>query len=228
VIRPRTDAAFKIADLIVGKDALDDLRAEVVNAAQYAVRFGTARRADLPYMLRHQTKAAKRAAVRLQKALDRLQDVLADPDLHASLRPDGSAIKPKRLTAWREKAAAFPEQPRASARGGSGIEPKGWRERAAAFPKQAKPKRLDIDMLLKVSAAETAYRLLKRFDKKIVMTKGSAFCQVAALLYGKPKANLQNACRIVIDRWSKQKALSDLPYAAGELLRPYRVADDQH
>jgi len=200
MISRHVDTAFKIADLIAGKGPPDDLRTEVMNAAQYAVRFGTARRADLPKMLHHQTKAAKRTAVRLQKALDKLQDALADPDLHESLRPDGSGIKAKRLTAWREKAVAFRDQ--------------------------AKAKPLDVDMALKVSAAESAYQLLKRFKIKIVMTKGSTFCQVAALLYGDPKANLQNACRIVISRWSMRKT-AGLPHAVEALLRPYRV-DDQH
>jgi hypothetical protein len=230
VIRRHVDIAHKIADLIVGKNAPDPLRTEAVNAAQYAVRFGTARHADLPYMLRHQTKRAKSAAMRLQKALDRLQKVLADPDLHESLRPDDSGIKAKRLTAWREKAAAFPDPPKAKPLDPDPLKvPASVMARWAATDKaKVKRKRLDVDMLLKVSAAESAYLLLRRFDKKIVMTPGSTFIKTAALLYGKPKANLQNACRIVIDRWSKQKVLSGLPYAAETLLRPYRVADDQH
>jgi len=190
--------AFQVVALIAPDERRRD---ECLNAAHLAVKVSTARRADMPFLFHHRTKRAKRAAARLQKALDRLQDVLADPDLHESLRPGGSGIKPKRLTAWRGKAAAFRDQ----AKGG----------------------RPNVDMLLKVSAAESAYRLHQRFKKKIVMTKDSTFCRVAALLYGKPKANLQNACREVISRWSMKKTPADLPYAVEALWRPYRV-NDQH
>jgi hypothetical protein len=178
VIGRYADTAIKIADLIVGKDAPTDLRTQCINAAQVSVRVGTARREDMPAMLRAQAKPARDAATKLRKVLDRLQRVLANPDLHKSLQPDGSGIKPKRLTAWRE--------------------------RAVAFRRHAKGKAVNVDMLLKVSAAESAFRLHRVFNKKIAITPGSTFIKTAALLYGKPKANLQNACRIVISRWSRQ------------------------
>jgi hypothetical protein len=155
-------------------------RSDCVNRAHLAIKINTARREDLPYMLHHRTKRAKGAALRLQKALDRLQERLADPDLHKSLRPGGRWPKLKRLRAWRERAAAVRDQ--------------------------AKGKPLNVDMMLRMSAAESAYILLKRFNKKTAMTKGSTFCRLAALLYGKPKANLQNACRKVIYRWSMKKS----------------------
>jgi hypothetical protein len=178
-----------------------DRRNECMIRAQLSVRTGTARRADLPWMFHSGTKRAKRAATRLCKALDRLQDVLADPDLAEDLRPGGRwsvAVEAKRLARWRQQAGED-------------------RTTTLTVPRG--------DMLLKVSAAESAYRLHQRFKKKIVMTKGSTFCRVAALLYGKPKANMQNACREVISRWSMKKTLADLPYAAEALLRPYRADD---
>jgi hypothetical protein len=44
-------------------------------------------------------------------------------------------------------------------------------------------------------AVAEACKLLKRYDKRITATTRSKFCQLAALLYGDPEANLTNQCK---------------------------------
>ena len=48
-------------------------------------------------------------------------------------------------------------------------------------------------------AALLAYDLLRQFNQKISITKGSAFCKLTALLYGEPRANLQYTCRRLLE-----------------------------
>jgi hypothetical protein len=54
-------------------------------------------------------------------------------------------------------------------------------------------------------AAEHACELWQFSTKKISAAKGSKFCQLAALLYGDPKADLQYQCRKVLRSAKKVK-----------------------
>jgi hypothetical protein len=57
-------------------------------------------------------------------------------------------------------------------------------------------------------AAEEAMWLLRKYGLDVVTTKGGDFCRLAALLYGKPQADLQRHCRAALQHrgTAKQKA----------------------
>jgi hypothetical protein len=54
-------------------------------------------------------------------------------------------------------------------------------------------------------AAEEALWLLRKYGVDVVTTKGGAFCTLAALLYGKPRADLQHQCRAALHGTGKKK-----------------------
>jgi len=60
-------------------------------------------------------------------------------------------------------------------------------------------RRYPYEAMKKLAAAREAHNLLQQFHKKIAATKGSPFCKLAALLYGKPRANLQYNCRKLLE-----------------------------
>ena len=47
-------------------------------------------------------------------------------------------------------------------------------------------------------AAQEALWLMRKYRIDIVTTKGGTFCRLAALLYGKPRADLVNHCRAAL------------------------------
>jgi hypothetical protein len=80
-----------------------------------------------------------------------------------------------------------------------------WRDRAARVAYDENTRRSpQFEADLKRIAANQAYILLARFDRKISAQKeGSAFCKLAALLYGKPNDNLREPCRETLAFWKK-------------------------
>jgi hypothetical protein len=55
-------------------------------------------------------------------------------------------------------------------------------------------------------AAEEALWLMRKYGVDVATTKGGAFCTLAALLYGKPRADLQPQCRAAVRGAGKKKA----------------------
>jgi hypothetical protein len=181
----RADIAHRAVWLI---NPDESMRSACINAVHVALVQLTITDADLRYMARRQSKRAKRATDRLQKALKRLQAVLADPELPDDVRnafprpwtgPDVIGIREtdQLLTDWLNRADA------ALIRKEKLRQPKAMR---------------------KLVAAEQAFYLLKRFNRKIAITKGSPFCRLAALLNGTPKADFQFPCREVSNRLREQ------------------------
>jgi hypothetical protein len=76
-----------------------------------------------------------------------------------------------------------------------------WLKRVAGAKqiKWGKPGRFHLEVEKKLIAAKEAHSLFVLFSKrKISAAKGSDFCQLTALLYGKPEEDLQYACRQVL------------------------------
>jgi hypothetical protein len=167
VISARTSVVEQAVDLI-RPDEHD--RVECANAVHVVLTQITASDAELSQFARRRSKDARKATIRLRGAVARLQEVLADPDLPENL--GGIFRMTKDETEWRLKY---------------------WRRRiddqVRSKPKSSQPK-----VIKKILAASLAYRLLRNFDRPISCTKDGAFCQLAALLHGTPKANFTRPC----------------------------------
>jgi hypothetical protein len=186
----RTADAHRVADLIgIGPD--HPRRAECVNAVHVALLMvgGTAK--DMQRASQRKGKPGKRAAERLHKALEDLQRALQDPNLPLDLFQIGSAVP----------GTAFPH-------GISLYDLARWIEHVNEARTKADKKRYPYKALKKMTAAEEAHHLLQQFNKKVSAKKGSAFCRLAALLYGQPRANLQWRCREILS--SKSKVLNQV------------------
>jgi len=60
-------------------------------------------------------------------------------------------------------------------------------------------------------AAEEAVWLLRKYGVDVMSSKEGAFCTLAALLYGKPQADLQHQCRAALrNRGTRIRKVSDL------------------
>jgi hypothetical protein len=55
-------------------------------------------------------------------------------------------------------------------------------------------------------AAEEALWLMRKYGVDVATTKGGTFCALAALLYGKPRANLQHHCGAALHRAGKKRS----------------------
>jgi hypothetical protein len=148
-----------------------------------------ASRADLPYMLRRKSRAGKRAALRLQKVLERLRVALNDPELPDDLRliwtPHNIESETGRHTPFERFLPPMADAWMAA-----------WIGRVADAQRR-KPFSFKLDHQVKLSAAIEAHSLMEQFQQKISAKKGSAYCRLAALLYGKPDASLEHVCRNV-------------------------------
>ena len=144
-------------------------RTECVNAVHVALSMVGGHAKDLQRHSQRRGKPGKPAAERLRKALKDLQRAIGDPNLSDELR---QIISPHDLA--------------------RGI------EHVNATRIKADEKRYPYKASVKNMAAELAYGLLRQFNRKISITKGSVFCKLAALLYGEPRANLQWTCRTVL------------------------------
>jgi hypothetical protein len=118
------------------------------------------------------TKEGKGAAGRLARVLRRLMVVLKDEDLDPTLA--GAAVTRHMSPGQILDAAKYCEQVETTRTG-----------------------KLDRkDALAKRQAVQVAHDLLMKYNRAEAgdTTKGSAFCRLAALLYGKPEADLHHQC----------------------------------
>jgi hypothetical protein len=185
---------------LIDPDARD--QAQCVNAVHLALIGVNATAADLQQKFHGRTKLAKRAAGRLHKALTYLQDVLRHPDIPEDLwnifpSPDISVDGLPVQGTYSDFDFLF-EHPTLG-RGETNLLLMRWLQRANwAMRTKTDRRRFNFSAEKKLIAAEQAHRLLRQFNKKISTTKGSAFCRLAALLHGKPKADFQYPCRLVL------------------------------
>jgi hypothetical protein len=77
---------------------------------------------------------------------------------------------------------------------------KSWIERCDEM--ESEPTRLVArDDSKKTRAAERAFALLRRHGRKVVTTRDSVFCRLAAVLFGESDADLEHICREVKKRF---------------------------
>jgi hypothetical protein len=195
VISARTDTVTRAVALI-GPD--EHRRVECANAVHVALAEIKTTDADLRRAVQSQTVQAKRAAKRLRNTIARLQEILADPDLPEYLGsvfpPTCSIVDDGSVTVGREETARWLTV---------------WLKRAnAATRSEPPPFRPKVQKRL--VAAEQAHRLLHLFGRDISTTKGSAFCQLAALLHGTPKASFQRPCWLVLRDVERAKRLAEI------------------
>jgi hypothetical protein len=200
VISARTDTVHRAVALI-GPD--EHRRAECVNAVHVALTEIAGTDADLRRAFHSRTKRAKRAAKRLHKAAARLQDVLADPDLPEYL---GSFFPPAAPSTIRKTIDGrvctlmlpIPSGNDESLEWGRGETARLltlWVKRANVAGRDKSEKSFQPKALKKLLAAEQAHKLLRQFNPdNISTTEGSAFCRLAALLHGTPKAKFRSPC----------------------------------
>ena len=168
---------------LIGPD--ERRRTECVNAVKVALSVFYRQDKTLRRQHRHKKKPTQEAADRLKKALQDLERAFRDPNLSDELYailPDG---EPRRLIERFDAANAA-----GNAAANAVREKTGKKRRERLFDYRARKKE---------AAATEAHHLLRQFGKKISATKGSAFCQLTALLYGEPKANLQWTCRRLLN-----------------------------
>ena len=119
------------------------------------------------------TKAARKAAGRVASALYRLEVALKDEDLDAGVK---AILSPVVSGQWRKLCEEIAEPP-------SGKKEPRW---------GAEEKRIAVQM---------ARQLMLRFSKEKISAKpNSSFCKLAALLYGKPSADLSNQCKEALSK----------------------------
>jgi hypothetical protein len=117
-------------------------------------------------MPRSKTKAARKAAGRVASALRRLEVALKNENLNSGV---WAMLSP--VVAWRPLCEEIAKPP-------SGKKEPRW---------GAEEKRIAVRM---------ARQLMLRFSREKISSKPkSSFCKLAALLYGKPSADLSNQCR---------------------------------
>ena len=152
------------------------------------------------------TKVQKAAAEDLEQALHRLERALKNPNLADDLR-DAVPVEVVDWEQWDEDVAE------ARSRYLSTV--KQWRERAA------EARNRDLSWLgksgnsAKKNAARYAARLLIAHNIPLTLSRRGSWCQLAALLYGEPKADFLHHCR---------EAKADLQ-AKADLERDFPLAD---
>jgi hypothetical protein len=142
------------------------------------------------------TKDAKGAATRLHKALRRLQVIFDDQNLHPSLlsifpEKDFRGIVDENFL--RHPMNIMPRK------GVTDHWLNMWIKRVDAA-RTAKGKTIRLKAEAKKIAARYAIELMQAFVGEISAAKGSRLCQLAALLYGKPRDNLSRQCGEVLRR----------------------------
>jgi hypothetical protein len=122
------------------------------------------------------TKADKRKARQIVKALRRVEDLLR----------------------------GF-QKPNFPLRGFPFAELTKWKQVFAKTAEAPSEKNTRLNALKKRLAVAEAYQLLQKYGRRedrvlpsITAAQGGKFCRLAALLYGKPKANLRNQCKAYI------------------------------
>jgi hypothetical protein len=170
----RTNTVHRAVDLI-GIGPNDPRRADCVNAVHLALSGVSGYAKDMRKHSRRRGKPGKRADARLHKVLQDLQKAIQDPDVNRDLSEYLRGMFPPVDLAH---VIALVEEERRK--------PAGKR-----YPYKAQKK---------LMAAGEAYNLLQQFNKDISAEKGSAFCRLAALLYGEPRTSLQWTCRGVLER----------------------------
>jgi len=144
----------------------EKLRAQCKNAVHVALSMTRGSAKDIQRVAQRRGKPGKQAIARLYKVLQDLERAIGNPNLSRDLQ---RVISPDDLASMINRV----------------------NEERITTDKQRYPYKASK----KLAAAEEAHHLLQQFHKKISMTKGSAFCKLAALLYGEPHANLQWTCR---------------------------------
>jgi hypothetical protein len=158
-------------------------REECFNAVHVALAGIKSSEADLRRMWERNSTHGRRTAAKLETAIKRLLDILDKPT--APNLHKQAETKPL-LRLWQRRAGSV------------------------ARDKITPPFRFNAQK--KLTAAALAHNLLYQFNRDRDMTEGSRFCQLAALLYGKPNANFHSPCRKIL--------ASD---AGASLLYPYSI-----
>jgi hypothetical protein len=175
----------QLAVKLIGPKPEDRDRCEIEIKA--AFDYVATKRRDLPFMFRRKSVAGKRAALRLQRALENLAKKLTDDEL-----PDDVG-----LLIYRDRLAnpLFPHLPTLTK-----SEVGAWLtdqiDRVAIVQKRG-PSAFKIESEMKLVAATEAEELMGRFGQRISAKPRSRFCRLAALLYGHRDANLAFVCRKV-------------------------------
>jgi hypothetical protein len=195
----RTNVVHRAVNLI-GPD--EQSRVACVNAVYLAFFEMQASDDDLRRMYHHRTKPAKIGLDRLHKDIRRLQIHFDNPDLDARLLSIFPAPEKDFLgivdQSFLSAVAPWDIMRR---KGETDRWLTMWLKRLAAAKqtKRGKRGRFHLEAEKKLIAAEEAHSLLVLFSRrKISAAKGSDFCQLTALLYSKPEADLQYACRQVL------------------------------
>jgi hypothetical protein len=180
----RADVVQRAVNLIGPKpEDRDACEIEIKDAVDY---IATERR-DLPFIQRRTSAAGKKAARRLERALDNLYAALTHHEL-----PDDLGLRIPRDRRQRQYAT-YDTSFLTRAEAGEWLTE--WMDRVYSMQKR-KPLDFKIESELKLIAANEANALMERFNssKRFPWKK---FCELAALLYGDPDVNLVFACRKV-------------------------------
>lgn len=123
------------------------------------------------------TKRGRRAAARLEAAIQRLQDRLKDRAIPTDLHSIFDKAERRQIDETRRLLEA-------------------WKLRCGKTARDKTRAPFRLAGFDKYAAADQAFNLLHRFDREIVATKNSVYCRLAALLCGQSKAaNLLYSCR---------------------------------
>jgi hypothetical protein len=156
----RSDTTIELAVQILGAAAREDVEQAIENLC-YQFEFSLRR-----------SKKGKIAALRLAKALRRVDIALKDQNLWFGLKPN-SFLRDK-LLRWIDSCETTATKSRRP----------NDNEKPGAFEKRA---------------AEYAYELMSKYDRTISSTKKSRFEQLAAALAGRPNANFHHYCRAILE-----------------------------
>ena len=165
--------------------------AECVTAVSLALVEIPKTDADIRRLFHSQTKPGKQAAGRLGTALKKLQKALNDTNTPENLRnlfPDEKHPDP--AVPWRQDPIRQERE--------TSLWLALWLKRIEAAQKKTGRRKFHFKAMRKMVAAYAAHNLLQQFNRDIVTTKGSAFCKLAALLYGTPRANFTRQCWVVL------------------------------
>lgn len=155
-----------------------DLRDDCRQAVEVALLEVPGTVDDVTHREYSKTKPAKRAAAQLAVALRKLAAAVKNEDLDDDLRP--STVDANELVRLAHQC-----------------------EKAATIPSGKTPRR---KTLTKDLSAFWAYNLMLEYagaTEAENAKKGSRFCQLAALLFGEPAADLSNQCKAMIRRRKK-------------------------
>jgi hypothetical protein len=175
VISRRADISFKAADLIVGKGAPENLRAEAINTVRMTLFITEGSEKDLWL---HWQRSGKRG----QKNTDKVR---------------------KLLVKLSETYPKLPNEVRAALPANIDHDPMYWDDwirRLDRARKKLVSRRFHYKAQKKLVAAQEAYHLLNHFHREITAEKGSTFCKLAALLCDLSAAKMQWTCRGVLER----------------------------